>query len=181
MSTSVDFKRTILHFNCFQEMMAKSREGRAQHVFNAEQSPFTFVRRNTFNVFRLLLSALIYTCMAQPRTVRKPNCVLQSSHRHLLNRTTFCSITSLTRPSGSWKIWSRNRGSVQLKDQQMGKKRILKNFRPPGKICWVLFKNFWAPLGKLFAPPSVPSWLRAWQKGMHITGKTLIARSWFKI
>jgi len=26
-----------------------------------------------------------------------------------------------------------------------------------------IFKKIWAPLGKLFAPPGVPSWLRAWR------------------
>jgi len=35
-------------------------------------------------------------------------------------------------------------------------------------MCWTQFKNIghcskiWVPLGELFAPPGVPSWLRAW-------------------
>jgi len=35
-------------------------------------------------------------------------------------------------------------------------------FALPGKICWTQLKNIGhGALGKLFAPPGVPSWLRA--------------------
>jgi len=40
-------------------------------------------------------------------------------------------------------------------------------FRPPGKMYWTSIKlldevqKIWAPLRKLFTPPSGPSWLRA--------------------
>jgi len=44
----------------------------------------------------------------------------------------------------------------------------LENFSPPLEKCVGSLKlldivqNIWAPLGKLFAPPGVASWLRAW-------------------
>jgi len=50
----------------------------------------------------------------------------------------------------------------------MGTKPPLKIFGPPGKMCSTKFKTIghilknWAPLRKLFDPPSVPSWLQAW-------------------
>jgi len=45
----------------------------------------------------------------------------------------------------------------------------VENFSPPLEECvghslklLDTVQNFWAPLSKLFAPPGVPSWLRAW-------------------
>jgi len=36
------------------------------------------------------------------------------------------------------------------------------------KILHIVQKN-WAPLRKLFAPPGVPSWLRAWLQLINLT------------
>jgi len=51
----------------------------------------------------------------------------------------------------------------------MGGEPPLGNFSPPLEKCvghnlkiLDIFQKVWAPLGKLFAPPGVPSWLRAW-------------------
>ena len=39
-------------------------------------------------------------------------------------------------------------------------------------MCWTLFEtigrssNIWSPLGKPFASPGAPSWLRAWVQGL---------------
>ena len=40
-------------------------------------------------------------------------------------------------------------------------------------------QNIWAPLGKLFPPPGVPSWSRAWNLHLQITGLSYVA--WLKV
>jgi len=59
----------------------------------------------------------------------------------------------------SWPPTGRNQGG----------EAPLENFSPPLEKCvghnlkiLDIVQKIWAPLGKLFAPPGVPSWLRAW-------------------
>jgi len=59
-------------------------------------------------------------------------------------------------------LQARNQGA------QRGESPPRKSFVPLGKCVGHSLKlsdivqNMWAPLGKLFAPPGVPSWLGAW-------------------
>ena len=57
-------------------------------------------------------------------------------------------------------------------DQQahnQGGEAPLENFSPPLEKCFGrslkildIVKKMWAPVGKLFAPPGIQSWSRAW-------------------
>jgi len=40
-----------------------------------------------------------------------------------------------------------------------------------------IVQNIWAPLGKLFAPTGVPSWLRAWWSPLEKFTNNLLYRS----
>jgi len=63
---------------------------------------------------------------------------------------------------------SRNPNRVPKQARNQGGEALLENFLRPLEKCvghslklLEIVQKFWAPLRKLFAPPVVPSWLRA--------------------
>jgi len=59
-----------------------------------------------------------------------------------------------------------------------GEKPPLENFSTTWKNVLDIVQKIWAPLSKLFAPPGVPSWLRAW--GITICFSIIAWQSWFR-
>jgi len=65
---------------------------------------------------------------------------------------------------GTAIYWSKNSKASSFSncDGSTSRPVTKKNLRPPWKNVLDIVQKMWAPLGKLFAFPGVPSWLRAW-------------------
>ena len=63
--------------------------------------------------------------------------------------------------------------SLQVRTQE-GDDSPRKIFVPTGKLSWTYFKTIGhsfkklSPLRKLFSPPGVPNWLRAWKSSKRL-------------
>ena len=80
-------------------------------------------------------------------------------------------------PQATWAdaaktLQARNLGRAR------GEKPPLENFSTTWKNVLDIVQKIWAPLSKLFAPPGVPSWLRAW--GITICFSIIAWQSWFR-